>query len=246
MHVKIDPIRVFSQTHKIGNVGINADVIFPYISSFLLYLYQMMLVNVKLKVSGWENCISRLQTSLVCSSFLTVQLKRSWQDWHSCIVDSLWKTLLLLTCLLLNGSTVMVSAPMSMILPRVNPSIGCGTHTFLPSSILQIYCCASCTCFPTCSKYNEWTLLFVVLRMKANVLVTSTRLHVSALTKFQNFCLSKGGFSTFYRQVALTLAALFFRSSRCIAKFPGRSLCDAQWKVVHVMSRTYTLLPSPT
>ena len=107
-----------------------------------------------------------------------VQVKPSGRYWHSCIVVSLCKTFLILTCLLLNGSTVMVSDPMSMILPRVNPSIGCGTHTFLPSSILQIYCCASCTCFPTCSKYNEWTLL-LVLRMKAYVLVTSTRLHTS-------------------------------------------------------------------
>ena len=42
------PYSSFSQIHKVGNVGIIANFIFPYISSFLLHLDQLMLVNVKL------------------------------------------------------------------------------------------------------------------------------------------------------------------------------------------------------
>ena len=43
----------FSQAHKVGNVGVIANFIFLYISSFLLYLHQLMLVNVKLEIKGW-------------------------------------------------------------------------------------------------------------------------------------------------------------------------------------------------
>ena len=42
----------FSQTHKVGNVGIIANFVFPYICGFLLYLHQLMLVNVKLEIKG--------------------------------------------------------------------------------------------------------------------------------------------------------------------------------------------------
>ena len=53
----------------------------------------MILENVKFDISekiwiifrGW-----RLHLSL---SFLMVELKRSWQYWHSCIAENLWKTL---------------------------------------------------------------------------------------------------------------------------------------------------------
>ena len=41
----------FSQTHKIGNIGIIANFIIPYICTFLLF-YHMMLVNLKINVSG--------------------------------------------------------------------------------------------------------------------------------------------------------------------------------------------------
>ena len=36
-----DPLKLlsFSQTHKIGNIGIIAIIVFPYICSFLPYLY---------------------------------------------------------------------------------------------------------------------------------------------------------------------------------------------------------------
>ena len=42
----------FSQTHKIDNIGIIAGFVFPYIYSFLLYLQHVMLVNMKLDISG--------------------------------------------------------------------------------------------------------------------------------------------------------------------------------------------------
>ena len=38
--------------HNVGNIGIDANFEFPYISSFLLHLYHMMLVNVKIETSG--------------------------------------------------------------------------------------------------------------------------------------------------------------------------------------------------
>ena len=81
----------FSRTHKIGNIGIIANFIFSYLQ-FFLYLHHMMLVNVKIYVSGckkiiFEDC--RLHHS---SSFLMAQLKWSWQYWHFCITESLWKT----------------------------------------------------------------------------------------------------------------------------------------------------------
>ena len=43
----------FSQTQTIGNNGINANFVFPYICSFLHYLDLTMLVDVNLDVS-WE------------------------------------------------------------------------------------------------------------------------------------------------------------------------------------------------
>ena len=44
----------FSQTQKIGNVGIITNFVFPYIYWFLLYLIIMMLVNVKLDLRGYQ------------------------------------------------------------------------------------------------------------------------------------------------------------------------------------------------
>ena len=41
----------FSQTHKVGKNGINANFAFPYVYTFLHYLHFMMLVIVKLHVS---------------------------------------------------------------------------------------------------------------------------------------------------------------------------------------------------
>ena len=74
----------FSQRHQIGKIFIIANFVFPYICSFLSYLQHMMILKVKLDIS-------------TCNfhwfiSFLIVQIKWSWQYWHSCIAKSLWKT----------------------------------------------------------------------------------------------------------------------------------------------------------
>ena len=65
----------FSQKHKIGNIDIIANFVFPYICNFLSYLQHMMLVNIKLDIGGY-NMIEfegyRLHWS---SSFLVAQLK---------------------------------------------------------------------------------------------------------------------------------------------------------------------------
>ena len=37
----------FSQSHKVGNVGIIANFVFQHIGSFQLHLPQVMLINVK-------------------------------------------------------------------------------------------------------------------------------------------------------------------------------------------------------
>ena len=49
--------------HKIDNVGIIANFVFPYICHFLLYFYHMMFVNGKLDISGCKS--STFQGSLV-------------------------------------------------------------------------------------------------------------------------------------------------------------------------------------
>ena len=41
----------FSQTHKVGNNGISAYFVFPYICSFLHYLDAKILINMKLDVT---------------------------------------------------------------------------------------------------------------------------------------------------------------------------------------------------
>ena len=40
----------FSQTYITGNIGINSNVVLPYICNFLFYLHQMSLVTVKLDI----------------------------------------------------------------------------------------------------------------------------------------------------------------------------------------------------
>ena len=47
--LEIQPGRQFHK-HKVGNNGINANVVFPYSCNFLHYLDLKMLVNVKLDV----------------------------------------------------------------------------------------------------------------------------------------------------------------------------------------------------
>ena len=40
----------FSEIHKIGNISINANFVFPYICSFLLQKHHVMIINVELDV----------------------------------------------------------------------------------------------------------------------------------------------------------------------------------------------------
>ena len=47
----------FSQLHKVGNVVIIANFVFTYIYSFLLYLQQLMSVNMKLEIKGYMGII---------------------------------------------------------------------------------------------------------------------------------------------------------------------------------------------
>ena len=80
--------------HKIANIAIIVNFVLRYICSFLLYLQHMVLVNMKIDISGFNSITfqgCRLRWS---SYFLMVKVKQSWQYWHSCIVESLWKTLM--------------------------------------------------------------------------------------------------------------------------------------------------------
>ena len=81
----------FSQTHKIGNIGINSSFVFLHIWSFILWFYHMMLVNFKLDVTVSECKRITFQCHILhwFSSFLMSQLKRNWKYWHFCIVESL-------------------------------------------------------------------------------------------------------------------------------------------------------------
>ena len=55
--VKIKTQSGFSLRHKIGCDDIIANFVFPYICTFLPYLHHMVLVNVKLDVSGYKRSI---------------------------------------------------------------------------------------------------------------------------------------------------------------------------------------------
>ena len=57
----------------------------------------MMLVNVTLDINGHKQIIVQDSRLYWSCSFLMAQLKRSWQYWHSCIVQNLRKTLLRVT-----------------------------------------------------------------------------------------------------------------------------------------------------
>ena len=96
-HLWVRHINLFyswsSQTHRIANIGIIAKFVFPHICSFLLYMHHMMLVNIKLDISGHKLITFQGYKLHWSGSFLMAQLKRSWQYWHSCIAQSLWKPL---------------------------------------------------------------------------------------------------------------------------------------------------------
>ena len=88
--------RGFHKQTKISNIGIIANFLFLYISSFLLnlqYIY-MMLVNVKLNISGCDRITFQVCRSHWSSSYVVAQLKQIWKYWLSCVVESLWKILL--------------------------------------------------------------------------------------------------------------------------------------------------------
>ena len=73
--------------YKIGNIGIIANFVLPYICSFLPYLQHMMLVNMQLDISGYNRITFQGCRLHWYSSFLMAQ-NGSWQYWHSCIVES--------------------------------------------------------------------------------------------------------------------------------------------------------------
>ena len=56
---------------------------------FLLYLHHMMLVNVKLDVSGHKRIRFQCCRLHWYYSFLITQLKQNWQYYHSYIAESL-------------------------------------------------------------------------------------------------------------------------------------------------------------
>ena len=79
--VYLNCIRVFHKHTKLAiqYIVIIANSVFPYICSFLLYLYCMVLVNVKLDVSRNER-ITFQGCRLYWSRYLSMtQLKCSWQ-----------------------------------------------------------------------------------------------------------------------------------------------------------------------
>ena len=84
----------FSQLHKIGNVDIIANFVFPYVCSFLLYLHQLLLINWKLEIKEHMRIIFQGCMLYWTSWFLIAELKQSWQCCHSCIREHLWKILL--------------------------------------------------------------------------------------------------------------------------------------------------------
>ena len=67
---------------------------FLYNCNFLLYLSQLMLVNVKYNDSQYERIKFQDCRLHQFSQLILLQPKWSWQYWHCCIVESLWKTLL--------------------------------------------------------------------------------------------------------------------------------------------------------
>ena len=67
----------FGLFHKRHNISINANFVFPYTCSFLLYLYQIMLVNVELDINRYKRITFQGCRFNWSFSFLMTQLKRS-------------------------------------------------------------------------------------------------------------------------------------------------------------------------
>ena len=72
----------FSQTHKIDTAINIANIVLPYICSFLLYLYHIMFVNVKLDISGCHSGIFEDCRLHWFGSFPMVLPKQNWQCWQ--------------------------------------------------------------------------------------------------------------------------------------------------------------------
>ena len=68
----------FSQTHKVGNIGIIANFVFLEIRSFLLSLDFIMLVKVKLDITGSKRITFDYYKLYCSSSFLTAEVKQRW------------------------------------------------------------------------------------------------------------------------------------------------------------------------
>ena len=93
IHSKLIAQSRFSRTHNIGIIGIIANFVFPYICWLLHYVNHMMLVNMEIDVSEKKRITCWGYRFHWSSSFRMVELKRSWQYWHSCVAKNLWKPL---------------------------------------------------------------------------------------------------------------------------------------------------------
>ena len=71
------------------NIGIFVNFAFPFSLQFLLYLHHMMLINVKLSISGYERIIYfEIADSL--DQFISKETaKTKYTLCHSCVVDNL-------------------------------------------------------------------------------------------------------------------------------------------------------------
>ena len=79
----------FSQTHTIDN---SCQFVSQYNCNFLLF-HHMMLVNVKLNVSGYKRITFQICRLHWFRPFLVAQLRWIWKYCHSCFAERLWKTL---------------------------------------------------------------------------------------------------------------------------------------------------------
>ena len=104
----------FSQSLKDRNIGIIANFVFPCFYSLHIDQDFMMLVNMKIYISGCERIVYQGCILHWYSYFLMAQLKQNWQYCHSCAVAHLWKTLLnLQTCGTSNSTLVIHPEPYS-------------------------------------------------------------------------------------------------------------------------------------
>ena len=82
----------FSQIHNIGNSGIIAICVFPYICIFRLYSNCIVLVNAKLDIGGYKRITFQGEILLWSNKFQISQLKQNWQYWYSCVCSEFVKT----------------------------------------------------------------------------------------------------------------------------------------------------------